>query len=106
MAALDRRLELDAILRDILGNSNTYFEPPESIKMHYPCIRYSRSHMDAKYADNLAYLRHKRYELVLIYEDADDDLPDKVMESDKIIVTHDRHYVADNLHHDVFTTYF
>lgn len=104
MAALDRRLELDAILRGILGNDNTYFEPPESIKMHYPCIRYSRSHMDAKYADNIAYLKHKRYELILIYEDADDDLPDTLMEH--LTVSHDRHYVADNLHHDVFTTYF
>ena len=104
MEALDRRLELDAILRNILGNNNTYFEPPESIKMHYPCIRYSRSHMDAKYADNIAYLKHKRYELILIYEDADDDLPDTLMEH--LTVSHDRHYVADNLHHDVFTTYF
>lgn len=104
MAALDRRLELDAILRDILGNNNTYFEPPTSLQMHYPCIRYSRSHIDTKYADNKAYLRHKRYELILIYEDADDDLPDKLMET--ITVTHDRHYVADNLHHDVFTMYF
>ena len=104
MAALDRRLELDAILRDILDNNNTYFEPPTSVKMHYPCIRYSRSHMDAMYADNLPYLRHKRYELILIYEDADDDLPDKLMET--LTVSHDRHYVADNLHHDVFTMYF
>ena len=104
MAALDRRLELDAILRDILGNNNTYFEPPTSVNMHYPCIRYSRSHTDVVYADNKSYLRHKRYELILIYEDADDDLPDKLME--ELTVSHDRHYVADNLHHDVFTMYF
>ena len=104
MAALDRRLELDAILRNILGNNNTYFEPPASIKMRYPCIRYSRSHMDAVYADNSTYLKRKRYELILIYEDADDDLPDMLMEH--LMVSHDRHYVADNLHHDVFTLYF
>lgn len=104
MAALDRRLELDAILRDILGNNNTYYEPPASVQMHYPCIRYSRSHMDAVFADNITYLKHKRYELILIYEDADDELPDKLM--DTLTVTHDRHYVADNLHHDVFTMYY
>lgn len=105
MAALDRRLELDAMLRDILGNNNTYFEPPASVKMHYPCVRYSRSHIGAMYADNLPYLKNKRYELILIYEDADDDLPDKFMEELKSI-SHDRHYVADNLHHDVFSIYF
>ena len=104
MATMDRRLELDAILRDILGNDHTYYEPPASIKMKYPCIRYSRSHIDAVFADNKPYLRHKRYELILIYEDADSDLPDKLLEN--ITASHDRHYVADNLHHDVFTTYF
>lgn len=104
MAVLDRRLELDAILRRILGNNNTYFEPPTSVTMHYPCIRYSRSHIDARFADNKPYLKHKRYELILIYEDADSDLPEKLM--DEITVSHDRHYVADNLHHDVFSMYF
>lgn len=104
MAVLDRRLELDAILRRILGNNNTYFEPPASVNMHYPCIRYSRSHIDARFADNKPYLKHKRYELILIYEDADDDLPERLM--DEITVSHDRHYVADNLHHDVFSMYF
>lgn len=104
MAAMDRRLMLDAILRDILGNNHTYFEPPASIKMKYPCIRYSRSHIDTIYANNKPYLGHKRYELVLIYEDPDSDLPDEV--GKHLTVSHDRHYVADNLHHDVFTTYF
>lgn len=104
MASLDRRLELDSILRDILGNNHTYFEPPANTIMEYPCIRYSRSHIDTVYADNKPYLKNKRYELVLIYEDADDDLPDKLM--DELTVSHERHYVADNLHHDVFITYF
>ena len=104
MAAVDRRLELDAILRRVLGNDHTYFEAPASVIMRYPCIRYSRSHIDTVYADNDSYLRHKRYELILIYEDADDDLPDRLM--DELRASHERHYVSDNLHHDVFTTYF
>ena len=104
MAAVDRRLQLDAILREFLGNTHTYFEPPASVKMQYPCVRYSRSYIDTLYANNKPYLGNKRYELILIYEDADDDLPDRLREY--LNVTHDRHYVADNLHHDVFTTYF
>lgn len=104
MAAMDRRLKLDSILRDFLGNNNTYFDPPESVKMHYPCVRYSRSYIDTRHADNIPYLTRKRYELILIYDDPDSDLPDKLREY--LNVTHDRHYVADNLHHDVFTTYF
>ena len=102
MANMDRRLELSDILHEVVDN--VYFEPPASVKMKYPCIRYSRSHIDAVYADNIPYLRHKRWELILIYEDADSDLPDQLLEH--ITAAHDRHYVADNLHHDVFTTYF
>ena len=33
MARLDRRLELDARLRRILGSNNLYYEPPASLKM-------------------------------------------------------------------------
>jgi hypothetical protein len=95
---------LDDILREFLGNDNTYFEPPSSIKMKYPCVRYSRSHIDTVYANNKPYLNRYRYELILIYDDADSDLPDKLR--NYLTVAHDRHYVADNLHHDVYTTYF
>ena len=104
MASMDRRLELDAILRQFLGNNHTYFEPPASVRMKYPCVRYSRSKIDTRFADNSPYLKRKRYELILIYEDADSDLPDEL--SNYLTVSHDRHYVAENLHHDVFTTYF
>ena len=104
MATVDRRFELDAILREFLGNNNTYFESPSSIKMKFPCVRYSRSHMDTVYANNKVYLNRKRYELILIYDDPDSELPEKLQ--NYLTVTHDRHYVADNLHHDVFTTYF
>lgn len=104
MATVDRRLVLDAKLRDILGNNHTYYQPPESVKMEYPCIRYERSKIDIVHADNIAYLGRKRYTLTLIYFDPDSDLPDQLMND--LPVVHDRHYTADNLNHDVFTLYF
>lgn len=102
MASMDRRLDLSNILHEVVDN--VYFEPPTSVIMKYPCIRYSRSHIDTTFADNIPYLRHNRWELILIYEDADSNLPDVVL--DRLAATHDRHYVVDNLHHDVFTIYF
>ena len=107
MTRLDRRLELDAKLRSILGSSNVYFEPPTSLRMKYPCIRYSRSRIDTRNADNRVYLGRQCYEIIAIYKDADSDLADKILFNDEdLILSHDRHYVADELHHDLFTTTF
>ena len=34
------RLELHALLVELLGSTNVYYEPPETLKMSYPAIRY------------------------------------------------------------------
>lgn len=107
MARLDRRLELDAKLRRILGSDNTYYEPPASLKMKYPCIRYSRSRIDTVNADNKVYLGHQRYDVIAIYYDVDSDLPERILHNEEnIVFSNERHYVVDGLHHDVFTTTF
>lgn len=101
---MDKRLELHELLKEILGSSNVYFDPPESVKMNYPAIRYSRSRIDNSFADNSVYKQDLRYEVIVIYRDPDSDLPLKISRLPKC--AHDRAYVADNLHHDVFTLYF
>lgn len=107
MASLDRRLELDARLRRILGSNNVYFEPPASLKMKYPCIRYSRSRIDTVNADNTTYLANRRYDIIAIYQDPDSDLADRILfNNEDLKFSNERRYVADGLHHDVFTTTF
>lgn len=107
MATLDRRLILDEKLRRILGNTNVYFEPPASLIMKYPCIRYKRSNIDVVFADNKVYLGKNRYEIIAIFEDADDDLPDRLLyNNEDLTLNLERPYVADGLHHYVFTTHF
>lgn len=107
MASLDRRLELDARLRRILGSDNVYFEPPASLKMKYPCIRYSRSRIDTVNADNTTYLANRRYDIIAIYQDPDSDLADRILfNNEDLKFSNERRYVADGLHHDVFTTTF
>ena len=98
------RLDLHETLCGVLGSRNVYFDPPESVKMQYDAIRYSRSKIDTNYANNSAYLQNKRYEVIVMYRDPDSDLPDKIARLP--LCAHDRHYVADNLHHDVFTLYY
>lgn len=108
MATLDRRLILDEKLRRILGSDNVYFEPPTSMTMHYPCIRYSRSNIDVIHADNIVYLGHNRYQIIAIFEDADDNLPDRLLYNDEGLTLNLERapYVVDNLHHYVFSNYF
>lgn len=107
MARLDRRLELDARLRRILGYNNLYFEPPTSVTMHYPCVRYTRERIDTNYANNKVYLAKQRYDITLIYYDVDGDLVDKFLfNNEGLTFSHERHYVADGLHHDILTTTF
>lgn len=98
------REELDDILRDILGSQYVYFQPPSTIKMKYPCIRYEQSRFDNKHADNAVYKTNIQYTVTVIYLDPDSDLPDKV---NKIpTAKHNTHYIAENLYHDVFSIYF
>ena len=98
------RLELQALFEEILESENVYFGPPESKKMNYPAIRYSRSKIENTFANNSVYKQYDRYEVIAIYKDPDDELPRKISRLPRC--SHDRHYIADNLHHDVFTLYF
>lgn len=99
-----QRLNLDKILREILGTSNVYFQPPETVKMKYPAIVYSRDDIENDHADNGVYMQSTVYQVVVIDRDPDSEIVTKVSKLPKC--TFDRHYAADNLNHDVFTLYF
>lgn len=107
---MDKRLELHEILCEIInitepnGDRHVYFQPPESIKMKYPAIRYKRSRLEKRHANNYAYHTFKQYEIILIDSNPDSVYFDKIAALPKC--RHDRHYVADNLNHDVFTLYY
>ena len=40
------RERLSAILHEVLGSDNVYYQPPESVKMKYPAIVYTRDSID------------------------------------------------------------
>ena len=66
-----KRLKLHGELVDLLGTRNVYFQPPESIKIRYPAIVYSRERIDEKFADNGTYNKTIGYKIVVIDEDPD-----------------------------------
>lgn len=98
------RLELQKILENLMGSRNVYFQPPETVKLQYPCIVYNRSEVDVIHADNLSYATKKLYSLMLIDRNPDSEFVDKILSLP--YCNFDRHYAAENLNHDIFTIYF
>lgn len=98
------RTELQTILEDLLGTKQVYFQPPESVRMTYPCIVYARNDGRTIFADNAPYRFMKRYSVTVIDRNPDSEIPDKVAQLPMCIFN--RHYTADNLHHDSFELYF
>jgi hypothetical protein len=98
------RLELQLVFRGLLGSDNVYFQPPPTIKMEYPCIVYRRDYEQANHADDIPYLRRKRYLVTVIDRNPDSSIPDRV--SALPMCTYDRFYTAENLNHDVYKLFF
>jgi len=101
---MSRRLELHAILVDILGSNQVYFQPPSSIRMSYPAIVYSRSDKDEKFANDQLYIGKKKYLVTVIDKDPDSSIPDEIAKLP--LTSFDNFFVADNLNHDVFSIYY
>lgn len=101
---MDRRLELHDELLSIFEN-NVYYQPPESIKLSYPCLLYSLSGGQNTRADNTSYLFTRRYELIYITRDSEHNFIEIMLKHFKHI-SYDRRYVSDNLYHDTFTLYY
>lgn len=99
-----QRLELQAILTEILESAHVYFQPPPSVIMNYPCIVYRRDYELTRFADDKPYSRIKRYQVTVIDRNPDSDIPDKV--ADLPLCVYERFYTAENLNHDVFKLFF
>lgn len=98
------RLELQALLKGILGTDNVYFQPPPSIQMQYPCIVYRRDLTKVLFAEDKPYKLFKRYQVIVIDRDPDSAIPDKIAALPMCIF--ERFYTADNLNHDVYKLFF
>lgn len=89
---------------DPVTDAFVYFQPPENIKLGYPCIIYSRDGGETEFADDRPYTHTTRYSVTVIDKNPDSELPGKVAMLP--MCTHDRHYTKGNLNHDVFTLYY
>ena len=95
---------MQQLLKTLLGSPNVYFQPPENLKLSYPCIVYARNSGDTQFADDSPYAYTKRYGLTVIDKNPDSEILDKI--ATLPMCTFDRHYTADNLNHDTYNLYF
>ena len=102
---MERRLKLHDELKDILGSDKVFFQPPESIKLSYPCIVYQREPKNVRRADNKAYQIHDKYTVTVIQRTPEDDHVNNLLTHFQMI-EHDQHFAVDNLYHDIFTLFY
>ena len=106
---MNSRLELDDVLAQIIdltesdGDRHIYFNPPPSVKMRYPAIKYSLNNIGMTFADNGVYRTTPSYEVILIDEDPDTIYLEKILQLP--YCRFNRFYRASNLNHWVFTIY-
>lgn len=98
------RIELQKKLEELLGYNHVYYQPPESLKIEYPAIVYSKSKIETKKANNSTYSKKIRYDIIVIDKRPDNPVIDKLMELP--YCSYDRPYKSDNLNHDSLTLYY
>lgn len=97
------RIEFQQMLEELIGSRNVYFQPPESLRIKYPCIVYSLQNVSNRFANNDIYKQDHFYELVLVDSNPDSEIFKKMCKNPKFRFKNS--YVSDNLNHFVFESY-
>ena len=101
---MNRQLELQAILKNIVGSNNVYYQKPPNTQVSYPYVKYDKQDIHTVKANNNLYNSIDMYQLVLVGTNPDDQIKYRLLRLP--YCSYDRQYKADNLYHDVFTLYF
>ena len=99
------RLELHEELCTILGSRNVYFQPPQSVKLKYPCIVYSKTGVNKVNANDKFYKGIDEYQVTAIDSDPDSKIPNEILYHFSMC-RFDRAYTSDNLNHTVLSLYY
>lgn len=98
------RLDLHAILTGFSGVEEAYFQPPEDLKLVYPCIIYKRISENVKFADNSPYFKMKQYRVTVLDYDPDSEIPDLV--GTLPLSTYETGYVSNNINHSAYKLFY
>ena len=97
------RIDLQSLLEELLGSKNVYYQPPESVKIQYDAIRYSKKQIAVSHANEGKYSMRDCYELIVIARRPNHSVIKKLPALP--YYSYHRHYVPDILFHDVLTIY-
>lgn len=103
MGGTDEAIENDGAF-DPIGDAYVYFQPPENVKLRYPCIIYKRNSGKTKFADDTPYSHHTQYLLIVIDKNPVSRILSKIAMLPMCV--HVQHYTKDNFNHDVFNLYY
>lgn len=99
------RIDLHNKLIALLESSHAYFQPPESVKMIYPCFVYFRNTDYTARANNRLYGYQHAYHLTYITDDSETNMPCLVLNTFPMS-SQGRPFVSDNLYHFPFDIYY
>lgn len=99
------RRDLQSKLEEILGNRNVYFQPPENLKLNFPCIIYGLNKIQLHKANNKPYKVDKCYNLTYIHHDADNQLTEDILGLFDYI-SHNNTSKTNNMYHDNYTIFY
>lgn len=100
---MNSQLKLQSKLVELLESEYVYYQPPENLRMEYPAIVYFKRRPKTQYADDIKYSNRDSYEVVIIDKRPDNPVINKILELP--FSSYDRHYISNNLHHDVIILY-
>lgn len=87
-----------------LGIEHVYTQPPESVKLEYPCVILRATTGESLYAGNMPYHYEDRYEATYIRRARDPNMVSNIAMS-FAKCRNDRSYSAENLYHSIFVIY-
>ena len=99
------RAEFRDKLREFIGSDNTYFCPPETVKMTYPCVVYTPESPFVRRANNSPYKFQNAYSVTFISKDPEWIKPEEVLNAFKFCHW-EREFISDQLKHWVFRIFY
>ena len=100
---MSSRIDFHNALKEI--TPNVYFQPPENIKIKYPCFVYSQTIPDVIKADSKNYIVTKCYDVTYIDSDPDNDHQEKVYDSFAMVQAK-RYFTTSGLYHYNYYIYY
>lgn len=98
---LELRQRLSNFMEECGEIPKLYFQPPESVKLEYPCMVYHLKTLTSRKANDRPYHKMIAFDITYITRSPASLVPDRMLSEP--LFAFDRYYTAENLHHYAYT---